>query len=75
MQARYKEGEELKNTPYTVVPLLSVQVGCNFYVASFMHFFLKVQGVTGQMFSTLSTPQRLDEIKFMGGLLSLIHIY
>ncbi len=68
VQARYKEGEELKNTPYTVVPLLSVQVGCNFYVASFMHFFLKVQGVTGQMFSTLSTPQRLDEIKFMGGL-------
>ncbi|MFN8315672.1 MAG: hypothetical protein U0T32_04385 [Chitinophagales bacterium] len=68
VQARYKEGEELKNTPYTVVPLLSVQVGCNFYVASFMHFFLKVQGVTGQMFKYLSTPQRLDEIKFMGGL-------
>lgn len=68
VQAAYREGDEVKRTPYSVVPLVSASVGCNYYVSSIFHFFVKVQGVTGQMFSTLPSPQRLDELKVMGGL-------
>lgn len=68
VKVAYREGEQIKSTPYTLVPLLSAQVGCNFYIASFLNFFLKVQGITGQVFSTLPAPQRLDELKFMGGM-------
>jgi hypothetical protein len=68
VRAAYRNGDELKKTPFTLAPLISAQIGCNFYVCSFLHFFVKVQGVAGQMFSTLPTPQRLDEMKFMGGL-------
>jgi hypothetical protein len=68
VQAVYRNGDELKTTPFTLVPLLSLQIGCNYYVGSFLNFFVKVQGVTGQIFSNMPTPQRLDEIKFMGGL-------
>lgn len=68
VRAVYKQGDELKTTPFSIAPLAALQIGCNYYVASFLHFFVKVQGVTGQMFSTLPSAQRLDEIKFMGGL-------
>ena len=68
VRAVYKQGDELKTTPFSIAPLAALQIGCNYYVASFLHFFVKVQGVTGQMFSTLPSAQRLDEIKFTGGL-------
>ena len=64
----YYEGGELKLTPYTAVPLGSLSVGCNYYVGSIFHFFLKVQGVVGQVTSVMPTPSRLDEMKFLGGL-------
>lgn len=68
VQAAYKSGDELKRTPYSLAPLFSAQIGCNFYVGSIFHFFVKMQAVAGQMFSTLPVPQRLDELKFMAGL-------
>ncbi len=68
VKVAYRDGEQIKSTPYSIVPLLSAQVGCNFYICSFLHFFLKVQGITGQVFSTLPAPQRLDELKMMGGM-------
>jgi hypothetical protein len=68
VRATYKKGDEIKTTPFTLAPLLSAQIGCNFYVCSFLHFFAKVQGMAGQMFSTLPSPQRLDELKFTGGM-------
>ena len=52
----YYEGGELKLTPYTAVPLGSLSVGCNYYVGSIFHFFLKVQGVVGQVTSVMPTP-------------------
>ncbi|MBK8657649.1 MAG: hypothetical protein IPN22_01910 [Bacteroidetes bacterium] len=68
LRATYQQGDALKSTSYSVAPLLSAQVGCNFYVMSFLHFFVKAQFVTGQMFGTLPSPQRIDEMKFMGGM-------
>ena len=67
-RAAYYSGEGLKMTPFTIAPLGSVTIGCNYYVGSLFHFFVRVQGVTGQMFSTLPVPKRLDELKFMAGL-------
>ncbi len=68
VRAAYRSNDQLKMTPYSLVPLISAQVGCNYYVVSFLHFFVKVQGVSGQMFSTLPEAQRIDELKFMAGL-------
>ena len=68
VRAAYKSGEDIKLTPFSLAPLVCVSVGCNYYVGSIFHFFVRVEGVAGQMFSTLPVPQRLDEIKFMAGL-------
>jgi hypothetical protein len=68
VQAAYQSGEEIKRTPYTLVPLMSGVIGCNYYIGSIFHFFVKVQGVSGQVFSNLQTPMRLDELKVMAGL-------
>ena len=62
------DGGDIQRTPYTIVPLGALSVGCNYYVGSIFHFFIKVQGVVGQVSSTLPTTQRLDEMKFAGGL-------
>jgi hypothetical protein len=59
---------DIQRTPFTAVPLGSMSLGCNYYVGSIFHFFLKVQGVVGQVSSKLPTTQRLDELKFTGGL-------
>jgi hypothetical protein len=64
----YNSGDGLKLTPFSVVPLISAAVGCNYYVGSIFHFSIKIQGVTGQMFSTLPGAKRLDELKFTAGL-------
>lgn len=68
VQVAYKDADELKRTPYTPVPLVSAAIGCNYYIGSVFHFFVKMQGVAGQVFSTLPSPKRLDEVKFMAGL-------
>lgn len=67
VRANYLDGETMKMTPYSLAPLVGLTVGCNYYVGSIFHFFVKVEGVAGEMFGA-PTPQRLDEIKFMAGL-------
>lgn len=68
VQATYKEADVIKKTPYAAVPLVAASVGCNYYVGWIFHVFVKVQAVSGQVFSTLPAPIRLDELKFMAGL-------
>ncbi len=68
VQVAYKDGDNLKRTPFTPVPLAAATIGCNYYVGWIFHLFVKVQAVTGQVFSKLSSPTRLDEMKFMAGL-------
>ena len=68
MRAAYKSGDGIKLTPFSLAPVVGAQFGCNYYVLSFMHFFVKAQVVAGQMFSTLPASKRLDELKIMAGL-------
>lgn len=68
VRASYLNAEDVKLTPFAIVPLMGLSIGCNYYVGSVFHFFVKVQGVAGQVFSSLPAPARLDEIKFMAGL-------
>ncbi len=68
VQVAYKDGEEIKRTPYAPVPLVSASLGCNYYIGWIFHVFVKVQGVSGQVFSTLPAPVRLDELKITAGL-------
>lgn len=68
VQATYRNGEALAKTSYAPVPLISAQIGCNFYVGWLMHFFAKVQGVSGQFFKDTPTTYRLEEIKISAGL-------
>lgn len=68
VRAAYKSGDVLKLTPFSLAPVVGAQFGCNYYVLSFMHFFVKAQVVAGQMFSTLPAPKRIDELKIMAGL-------
>ena len=74
-RAGYQTEEGIKLTPYSPVPLIATTIGCNYYVGSIFHFFVKVQGVAGQMFSTLPVPKRLDELKFLAGLGWNIRVY
>lgn len=66
-RANYRDGETMKMTNYTLAPLIGATIGFNYYVGSIFHFFVKAEGVAGEMFGA-PTPQRLDEIKFMAGL-------
>ena len=68
VQVAYKDGDNIKSTPYSLAPLVSASVGCNYYIGWIFHVFVKVQAVTGQVFGTLPAPQRLDELKIMAGL-------
>ena len=68
VRATYQNGGEVSMAPFTVTPLAGVTVGCNYYVGSIFHFFVRVECVVGEMFSTLPSPKRIDELKFMGGL-------
>lgn len=68
VQANYRDNDILRRTKHSAVPLISASVGCNYYVGWIFHVFVKVQAVTGQAFSTLPSPVRLDELKIMAGL-------
>lgn len=68
VKVAYLNGEQIQSTPYSIVPLISAQAGFNFYICSFLNFFVKVQGISGQVFSVLPEAQRLDELKCMGGM-------
>lgn len=68
VQATYNDNEVIKRSRYAAAPLISADIGFNYYIGWIFHVFVKVQGVTGQMFSNIPAPQRLDEIKCMAGL-------
>lgn len=67
-RVNYREGGELKNSPFAPVGLLSAQAGMNYYVGWIFHFFVKVQGVSGMFFSGVPNTVRLEEIKVTAGL-------
>ncbi len=69
VQANYAENETIKRSNFTAAPLISADIGFNYYIGWIFHVFVKVQGITGQMTGgNIPAPQRLDEIKCMAGL-------
>jgi hypothetical protein len=68
VRVRFNGNERIESTPLSVVPVMSAQLGFNFYVGSIFNFFAKVQGIKGQFFSILPKPKNIDEIRIMAGL-------
>ncbi len=68
VRVRFNGEERVESTPLSVVPVMSAQLGFNFYVGSIFNFFAKVQGIKGQFFSILPKPKNIDEIRIMAGL-------
>ena len=68
VRTNYSNGETIERSPFSLVPLLSAQVGMNYYVGSIFHFFAKVQGVSGVFFTGVPKASRLEELKFTAGL-------
>lgn len=68
VRLNYHNGESIQRTPFNVVPLLSAQIGMNYYVGSIFHFFAKAQGVSGIFLPGANKGQRLEELRFTAGL-------
>lgn len=68
VRANYFDGEVIRKSAFSVVPLLSAQIGMNYYVGWIFHFFAKVQGVSGVFFKDVPTANRLEELRFTAGL-------
>jgi hypothetical protein len=68
IRATYFDGEVLRKSTFAPVPLLSAQIGMNYYVGWIFHFFAKVQGVSGVFFKDVAKANRLEELRFSFGL-------
>lgn len=68
VSAAYQNGEELRRTKISPVPLVSAAVGCNYYIGSIFNFYLKLQGVTGQLLKDVPQAVPLHELKMTAGL-------
>ncbi|MCW5907663.1 MAG: hypothetical protein KIS94_07390 [Chitinophagales bacterium] len=68
VRANYFDGEAMRKSAFDAVPLISAQVGVNYYVGWIFHFFAKVQGVSGVFFKDVPRSSRLEELKFTAGL-------
>lgn len=64
----YRDGETIRTTSISPVPIISASLGVNYYVGSIFHFFAKVQGVGGQTLGNIPVTTRLEEIKVTAGL-------
>lgn len=64
----YMDGEAYKLSKAAVAPVLSANLGCNFYIGSIFNFYLKVKGVAGQLFTNTPNATPLHELKLTAGL-------
>lgn len=58
----------LRQSRVMAAPLVSVTAGCNWYVGTVFHFFVKLRFVSGQVMGDPPTPTRLEELKLSAGL-------
>lgn len=59
---------DVTNAPTTgAAPLISGEIGCNYYVGSIFNLFVKVRGVAGH-FNNSAEFQKLHELKLTAGL-------
>lgn len=64
----YRDGETMRTSSISPVPVISASLGMNYYIGSIFHFFAKVQGVSGQTLGNVHVTTRLEEIKITAGL-------
>lgn len=67
-QVRFNDSEGISNTTTGLAPLVSGEVGCNYYVGSVFNFFVKARGITGHFRGDAPSPVALNEIKLTAGL-------
>lgn len=68
VSAAYRDGDVIKRTRIAPVPLLSAAIGCNYYIGSVFHFYVRLQGVAGQLLKNVPEPVNLHELKVTAGL-------
>jgi len=67
-RANYLNRGELATSAVEVVPLVSVSIGCNYYVGSMFHFLFRLQAVSGHLSSDMPQPMSLNELRCSVGL-------
>lgn len=65
---RYDSEGTGRTSPITPAPMLGVTAGCNWYVGSIFHLFLKIRWTNGQMMGDAPFRTPLHELKITGGL-------
>lgn len=64
----YDMNNSRHSTPLTPTPLIGVVTGCNWYVGSIFHMFIKARWVHGQVMGDAPFRTSLHEIKITAGL-------
>ena len=67
-KVNYATADARQTSPLTPLPLVSVATGCNWYVGSIFHLFIKVRWVNGQVVGDAPFRTSLHELKITGGL-------
>lgn len=67
-ELQYSDSEGIPQSTVGIAPLISGEIGCNYYVGSIFNLFVKARAVSGQVRGEAPTPARLDEIKISAGL-------
>lgn len=67
-QIHYETEGNRQNSPLTPVPLVGLVTGCNWYVGSIFHLFVKVRWTNGQVMGSAPFRTPLHELKITGGL-------
>jgi hypothetical protein len=67
-EIKYLDDEGSSKSTTGIAPLISGEIGCNYYVGSIFNLFVKTRLVTGQTRGNAPSPTRLDEVKITAGL-------
>lgn len=57
----------MQSTDYKIIPDISFTMGCNYYIGSIFHFYLRLKYVYSD-FTGINESTRLDELKITAGL-------
>ena len=68
VQAGYHDGEGIARKTFGAAPLASGVIGCNYYVGSVFHFFVKARAVAGRFRGSSPEFTNLNEMKLSAGL-------
>lgn len=68
VKAGYSDAEDVVQKTLGVAPLISGTVGCNYYIGSIFHLFVKARGVGGRFRGDSPVFTPLNELKITAGL-------